>query len=325
MTLRIAVFSSLVLLPFAGTTLGQGNQDWRSSPPAQGYGQPAAAQPGQPVVRQPQGQAVPMPMQPAWWPLPARDQQYLEQVLNIWEQHGDRIQVFETKFVLHRYAPDLATNSPTPVLQSEDKGILKYQKPDRGLYEIQGKQPEKWICDGKSYFQYHFGETKQIVQEVLPPEMQGGKALAEGPVPFVFGAKADRLKELYWIRPLLPTPSGKDDELWLEAWPRTQKGAADFRYVVIILSTKDMRPIAIERHASDGQNRTLPDGRVVMIGASHERFLFYDTVINPQNPLRILEGDPFKPRVERGWKIVVAQPPADHPSARQAGQQSGRR
>ena len=342
MIFRIAVCLAFATM-FIGTALGQGNQNWQSSPPQatpptgsgsyqpspQVYGQPAAGQPNQPgppMVRQPQGQAIPMPMQPPWWPLAPQEQQYLDQVLAIWEQYGDRVQVFETKFILRKFGPDLASHSPKPVLQSEEKGVLKYQKPDKGLYEIQGDRPLKWICDGRSFFEYDFGKS-ELIQQILPPDMQGGRALADGPVPFVFGAKADRLKELYWIRWLRPNTPNKenDNELCLEVWPRTQKGAADFRRAYVILSRKDMQPVAIERHAWDGQETTGPDGRVVMVGASYEQFLFRDTIINPKNPLRILEGDPFKPRLDRGWKVVVEQPTSDHPPAQQAGQQAGRR
>ena len=43
-----------------------------------------------------------------------------------------------------------------------------------------------------------------------------GEAIADGPIPFIFGAKVDKMKQRYWIRDITPKEEiGK--RTWLEA------------------------------------------------------------------------------------------------------------
>ena len=59
---------------------------------------------------------------------------------------------------------------------------------------------EHWVCDGKSVFEFNH-KAKQLIETTLPPELRG-KAIADGPLPFMFGAKAESIKNRYWIRQL---------------------------------------------------------------------------------------------------------------------------
>ena len=76
------------------------------------------------------------------------------------------------------------------------------------------------------------------------PEMQG-KSITDGPLPFVFGAKADILRKRYYMRIITP-PSMAGEQIWLEAFPRMQKDAANFAWVEIILTKNDKLPVAIQ-------------------------------------------------------------------------------
>jgi hypothetical protein len=80
-----------------------------------------------------------------------------------------------------------------------------------------------------------------------------GKAISDGPLPFVFGAKADTLKKRYWMR--LITPPEVRDQVWLEALPRYQADAANFSKVELILQARDLMPFAIQIHKPGGQDR----------------------------------------------------------------------
>ena len=51
---------------------------------------------------------------------------------------------------------------------------------------------EHWVCDGKSVFEYRH-DQKQLVERPIPPQLQG-KAIVDGPLPFLFGAEAAKLK-----------------------------------------------------------------------------------------------------------------------------------
>ena len=79
-----------------------------------------------------------------------------------------------------------------------------------------------------------------------------GKAISDGPLPFVFGAKADTLRKRYFMR--IITPPGVTDQIWLESLPRYQADAANFSKVELILQARDLMPFAIQiifvRHLS---------------------------------------------------------------------------
>ena len=130
---------------------------------------------------------------------------------------------------------------------------MKYKKPDKGLFRIDGQRPEQWVCDGMSIYQYDY-QKKQLIEHKLPPEKQG-QAIEDGPLPFLFGASAEKLKRRYWIR-AVPPPPGVKDQIWLEAYPRYQQDAADFQRADVILGTKDVLPLGIQLHLPNGKSRT---------------------------------------------------------------------
>lgn len=273
--------------PYGQSTSGQ---------PGQGYGQGYPSQNPQP---QPQPGARPAregrpvaPLQPPWWPLNPQNEKYINWVLQTWEQQGAKISMFESKFVRREFNPAWNRNKPT----SEDVGTLKYKKPDKGFFEIEGAQPEKWICNGKTIFEYRH-RSKELIEHRLPANLRGGNALRDGPIPFVFGAEATKMKELYWVGPMR-TPADVKDQIWLEVWPRTQKHAADFKQAQIILDAKTMQPIGLRLFSPQGNG-------------CFTSYTFYDTVVN--DPLRWLKGDPFSARAPRGWTKVLAKPQANQP------------
>jgi TIGR03009 family protein len=250
--------------------------------------------------------------------IPPQDQKYLEIVLKAWETHGTKIKVFHANFTRFSYGPDWKDPAGPIKLLSQVEGELKYEKPDKGLFAVKDKNgvwDEKWICDGEAFYEYNFGQ-KLLRKIPLPPSMRGGRALADGPIPFVFGAKAQQMKQLYWMRPLLP-PKDKPDEVWLEAWPRKRKQAADFRCAIIVLNRMDMRPIAIKRFAGNGQRIRKPDGRFAIVRESYESFVFQNTKINPIDPRKLITPNTFTPHLDRGWKLVIEQFNPGPPVAKQ--------
>ena len=162
---------------------------------------------------------------------------------------------------------------------------------------IDNARAEHWVCDGKSIFIYSPGK-KQLIEQQLPPEIQG-KAIADGPLPFVFGAEAKKLKERYWIR-LLPPEKDKKDQVLLEAFPRHQQDAANFHHAQFIITAEKMEPYAL--------NLVQPNGK------DHVAYVFFDVVVN--DPLRLFKGDPFRAFTPLGWqKIVQPAPTAEPPTA----------
>jgi len=65
-----------------------------------------------------------------------------------------------------------------------------------------GERWSKWICDGNSIFEYN-RQKKQVIEYPLPPESRG-KAISDGPLPFLFGAEAQKLKQRYYLHVITP-------------------------------------------------------------------------------------------------------------------------
>ncbi len=95
-----------------------------------------------------------------------------------------------------------------------------------------------------------------VTEYLLPPELQG-KGIGDGPLPFVFGVEAEKLKQRYFMR--IITPPNVQNEVWLEAYPRYQQQAAEFSKVQVILQiagpTKALVPYAIQIFSPNGKDR----------------------------------------------------------------------
>jgi len=252
------------------------------------------------------------------------DEQRTEEALKTWEQKSDKISTFKCQFM--RWDYDMAFGDPAQgFLKSEGKGEIKYKAPDHGKYkmtemqdvelQLDGKpskpvkrdpnELEHWVCDGDSIYEFAAGK-KQLIQHKLPAEMRG-KSISDGPLPFIFGAKADQIKRRYFVR--LITPRNLDGkEVWIEAWPRFQVDAANFQRVWIILSASDYVPQALQIFLPGGQPNLPPTK------CSRTAYGFEKQVIN--DPLAILKGDFLPPLLPPFWKKIVEEPPvANAPAA----------
>jgi len=206
------------------------------------------------------GQFIPPANTPLQAPffLSPQQQSDLDAVLTDWEKQNAQISRFECSVMRLEYD---ATFGGPDQLKTESYGELKYAAPDKGLFKITrmfvwGRDPktnqwqknkaepeEYWTCDGKSTFQVD-SKQKLVIETPIPPEMQG-KAISDGPLPFVFGAKADVLKNRYFMRITTP-PNVAKDQIWLEAFPKWQKDAANFAWVELILAKSSKVPYAIQ-------------------------------------------------------------------------------
>lgn len=257
-------------------------------------------------------------------PLSAHDAKYLNDVLNYWEHSSAKVKVYECNFTRWQYDPVFARvlHPKTGQLMAKTvaSGVIKFAAPDKGLYEVEkqfqivpprerGEQPnyapagelglEKWICDGQAVFEFDY-PGKRLVERPLPANMQG-RAIAEGPLPFLFGAKADKIKQRYWVRPL-PLPQGVKDEYWLEAFPKRQDDASRYKKVEIILSKEPFLPKAIHIYDVNYDPRRNP---------VRSTFKFENRKINPGDLLKrvdllkLFHSEFYRPDTPRGWEKVV--------------------
>lgn len=272
------------------------------------------AGPTQPVVAGPAaGQRVIRPpvMRHAPFQLTKEELGNLMAVLSAWEKKSSqvdllrcRMEILEYDLTFPVYAPPPAAGQPRQVLPNHVwHGELKYQAPDKGWFEAQtenGAQQQKWIVDGKSVFQFNY-QAKKVIRRDLPPELQGA-GIGDGPLPFFFGAKADRLARRYFMRILTPAHL-QAHQIWLEAYPRFQFDAANFRRATIILDAHTTMPAAVEIYSPSGNERSV--------------YKFSGTQIGRNLLEKIFQQNIFQVDVPYGWEMVV-NPGANGPRAASA-------
>jgi TIGR03009 family protein len=286
--------------------------------PVQPTGQQPLAPGGQ---RQPAAPAQVPPAAPAPAPpgfeLNALEQAMLDQALSAWQTQSGKVNDFKCSFERWEY------NAFSPKVNGEEaphnksKGELSYKKPDKGSFQITEirtfktnppapgqapdapltgdwvKQPdaigEHWVCDGKSVFEYRH-QDKQLVERPIPPQLQG-QSIVDGPLPFLFGAEAAKLKARYWLR---VEQQPNKAIIWITALPRFQAQAADYRKVEVMLDSTRLLPTAM---------------RVEMPDGSRHVYIFDLAKATVNNKLGIFQGLFARPRVWPGWKHVVEQAP----------------
>jgi TIGR03009 family protein len=257
----------------------------------------------------------PPPQVPA--PLSQQEQAALEQLLSAWEARNAAVSTWSCTFFKWEYN---AWSPPDPkggqLAVAESVGELKYAAPDKGLFRVKeskklnldngrydmvpSEELEYWVCNGESIFQFRHTE-KQLVETRLPPEMRG-KAISDGPLPFVFGAKADTLKKRYWMR--IITPPEVRDQIWLEALPRYQADAANFSKVELILHARDLMPFAI---------------RIFKPGSKDQDVYQFAPQTNLINKALDMINDFSKPRTPFGYKYVLDDAQSGPPPAAGSG------
>ena len=344
MAARIGLWTLVGLLLAVGPAVAQTVPNGQLPPQEQPAGQPGDPQyvppqnpggetppgqmpPGQYPAAETQGPQVPagpnqvqpfptlqrrVPRQPPAPPfvLTPQQEEQLDMVLQAWEENSKRVKTFECKFQRFEYGPKLGDANADPnAPRFVDEGEIKYAAPDKGLFRVEGQRPEQWICDGQSIFEYDY-QQKRLVEHKLPPDLQG-KAIADGPLPFLFGAEAAKLRQRYFLR-IASQPA--QNEIWLEARPKFQKDAANFRRADLIL--KDMQPFALQTHLPNGTDRTSYRFENIRINERRRDLL---------DPLEILKKDWFRAATPRGWQKIVQEPQPAQPIAGppQIGRQPG--
>jgi TIGR03009 family protein len=259
------------------------------------------------VIGQP-GVAPQAPAPP--FQLSKEEQQFVLQTLQMWEGASAAVNTFTADFEKLTYDGVFGQGLNTPMILST--GAISFSKPDKGSFKEEkisrwikddpqnaaadapGKwveQPNEvgdhWVCDGKAVYEYNHRE-KQLVVTPIPEQMRGA-SIVDGPLPFLFGANANKLVQRYWIRTKQSGPA----EIWLEAHPRWQSDAANYDFVDVMLDRKTMQPKAIQIHLPGGQQRHV--------------YNFKDPKVNESNVGTWLTGLFSSPRTPLGWTKVVSE------------------
>jgi TIGR03009 family protein len=281
--------------------------------------QGSAAGPQTAAPQQPAAQAPAIPQVPPGFQLNALQEAALNQLLDAWQQESSKVVTFSCPFDRLEYVAAFG-----PVISGQlaplnrNKGELTFSKPDKGSFEIteintwkvqpapadrpqaaqQGdwvKQPdaigEHWVCDGKSVYEYRANQ-KLVIERPLPPQL-AGQNIIDGPLPFLFGAEAGKLKQRYWMR--MDDRNQDPNQAWINALPKFQQQAADFRQVDVILDRNRLLPAAMQV--------TLPNG-------DRHVYVFHIEKANVNGVLSRIQNALFqKPPTPFGWKHVVENAP----------------
>jgi len=231
--------------------------------------------------------------EPPFPPLTPQEQQYIDQILTVWEEKTANIERFSSDFMRWEYdsqAPGVAElskqlgQSDIPIAAGQ--GVIRFQKPDKGLFRtdeyakstgritanrqvelIKDNQNfgEYVICDGKNVWDYDRKE-KICTRMELPPEMQG-LGIMNSPLPFLFGVKAEEIKARYWVRAISPgMQDGKpvQDKYAVEAYPKYPVDAVNYHHVQIVLDRDQFLPVLMVLYMPEWNDKGSSENGVVI-------------------------------------------------------------
>ncbi|MCA9188000.1 MAG: hypothetical protein R3E01_15875 [Pirellulaceae bacterium] len=249
------------------------------------------------------GAPVPPPFQ-----LTPEQEQRVQQILEFWEHRTAKIKVFTCQFDRWEYDKVFGVMDADgkPVAKTVCKGTIRYASPDKGEFDVTevgqyqegagGKadypakpvsQYEHWICDGNSVYEFN-GEGKILTEARLPANAKG-QAITDGPLPFLFNAKKEKILARFWVRELKPLQQG---QFVLQAVPKTAFDAGNFDQIVILIDEKEFLPTGMQMVTPGGQARL--------------SYVFRDRKVNGLvGNLKEFAGSFIRPDLPRGWRKNV--------------------
>lgn len=293
---------------------GQPQRDPRFAQQPPATGNPAQTGEQRPIRRVDEANPAQPPRAAAQLPDPFKltqeQERYLDQVLTVWQQTTGNIKTFKSDFKRWEYDPVWAPEGKKDVALTESAGRVLYAKPDKGTFRVDeikridwqsdkyqvdsNAVGEHWVCNGESIWEFN-NKEKLVIERKLPPEMQG-QAIAGGPLPFLFGVEAPKLKDRYYLKVITPQTVA-EKEVWIEAQPRFHADAQNFKTALLILDRNTFHPFALRIYEPNGQK--------------YSTYQFSDIKVN--DPFEWFVRDFAEPRVPFGWKKKVEDIPPTSP------------
>lgn len=297
-----------------------GRTQTRSRAPAERArtSQPNAAR-SAPRLARPQ----PRPRLPNGFPLNEADQKQIDTILKFWEVNSAKVKTFQCEYRRMEYDPVMGPkvdpakiaigtakySNPDKIL-IEDKQVFGFQPPkkkgDKKFKRLPDEHIQHWLCNGQSVIVKDY-RNKTLLETVLPPNLRG-KAIATGPLPFMFGAKAKTMKERYWIREVVPKGKANRTDYHIEAIPKHKNDAANYEKIYIVLrrvSKDQILPIHMEATLRSIKKLDA-NGRQRIVGRRYDRYLFKNHRVNDaRDRIAQFAGYFAKPKLEKGWKKDV--------------------
>ncbi|MCA9027221.1 MAG: hypothetical protein KDA86_18580 [Planctomycetaceae bacterium] len=163
-------------------------------------------------------------------------------------------------------------------------------------FRVAAEAPMMWICTGSDIFSIDVANKTFDQIEIPPPDR--GENIMDGPLPFLFGMKAEKLKARYKMSlGQMNGTQGRDDRMvyHLVAIPLLQEDARNWQRAEVRLDAQYCLPIAIRLIDPSGNKETV--------------YVFPLTEMKANSPWDAIMPDPFKPRLS-GFKLQQLQPAA---------------
>lgn len=186
----------------------------------------------------------------------------LEKLLKEWEVESSKIKTLSGEHQRIVY-------NKVFEVEKWGEGQFFYESPDKGRIDMEGREPPKgrkskrisptsgdpfrieadaqtkWVCTGIAVLNINDKE-KQYEMFELPKEMQG-KNIIHGPLPFLFGMKAEDAKRRFELSFDFDEDKQNTEEyVWIKAVPRQVMDRDNFKVATIQLDRKRFLPLAVK-------------------------------------------------------------------------------
>lgn len=202
----------------------------------------------------------------------------LERVLDDWETKTAKITKLRGRHERHEYDSVFQIDKRAVGsfwYQSPDKGRIDFnvkeqpqladqpgapvkRAPNGNPYQVVAEAPAIWNCDGANILQVNIPDKTYDVMSI--PENQRGANILDGPLPFLFGVKTEKLKARYLLElGTMHDPQGKRGpaQYHVVAKPREARDAKNWRQAEVVLNAKFCIPTAIRLTDPAGTKETV--------------------------------------------------------------------
>ncbi len=224
----------------------------------------------------------------------------LEKILQTWEQKSGQVNRMKGEFTRIEY-DQIFTTAKCAVgkywFENPDKGRMDFM-PDpnanatparqvtRGdkTYSVQAAEAHSWICDGEQILAIDL--VKKEYNRIRIPEHYRGTKISDGPLPFLFGMQAAKIKERYILE--LGSLHNPQKIIHIVAYPKMPAEQREYRVAEVLLDPVEYLPKAIQLQDPTGNKQT------VYVFTKH------DQVTLPFLP----PPGPFRPHMI-GYKVIL--------------------
>jgi TIGR03009 family protein len=264
---------------------------------ASGQERPAPAQAAnQPERQSPAGQRQPRPDEV---PSQAQTPPELIPILDNWERKSAAVQRVHAEFQRYEYDYVFMIEKRSVGeywFESPDKGRIDFnpdenlpeppqnQHPSGKVFTVQSDGHKVWVCTGKEILDIDV--PNRTYNKVEIPEQYQGERITDGPLPFLFGMKADKVKERYLLQ--VGSMHDPNQRLHIIAYPLLPHLRREFQRAEVLLDPQSYTPTAVKLKDPSGNKET------VYVFGEHKKVSAFSTLWG---------GKPWNVNL-RGYKLM---------------------